>query len=57
MRQHHKNKQTSNKTKRRNRWSKGLKILEGMEKPSPYTKAIRRKMFVETRKIASKKAK
>ena len=54
MRQHHKRTQTSGKTKRRNRWSKGLEILEGMKKPNPYTKAIRRKMFAEARKQARK---
>lgn len=57
MRQHHKKIQTSGKHKRRNRWVRGLEILKTMEKPSPYTKAIRRKLFAEARKTASKESK
>jgi len=58
MRQHHKNRQCSGKTKRRRRWEKGKEILAKMleerreKTDAPLTKRERRFMFVEARKRA-----
>ena len=64
MRQHHKKFNGSCKKNRRAIRAEGLKILATMDKPVgddgekiPYTKAIRRKQFVEARKQAKRNMK
>ena len=57
MRQHHKNKQGSNKAKRRKAWDRGKEILDSMDLGSPVTKQKRRMAFAEARKQARREMK
>ena len=57
MRQHNKVSHASGKHKRRERWNKGLEILENMVKPKPYTKRGRRMLFAKARKLVFKNVK
>lgn len=56
MRQHSKTQEGSNKSQRKAKWTNGLKLLRNMvenrDKQVPFTKAARRKLFVEARREA-----